>query len=125
MMKLYGFLLQLGAILGIQLESLFIAIIGFHVLAEPILIMFKKALMSEGFFSIGTAESVHLKKSKVHAQLNLFLPVLAFEAADDNLARLVLPLAEQVRNVKIHRCNYWRRDWLKSINGADQNEGSN
>jgi len=63
--------------------------------------------MSERTLAVGPTLGVHLEKAKVHAQLNSFYPVFAFELPHRDLAWLVFPLVQEVADVEIHALQIW------------------
>ncbi len=54
-------------------------------------------------FAIGASISVHLEQSKIDSQLNFFLAVAPGKTADNDLARLIIPILEEIRDVEVHR----------------------
>jgi hypothetical protein len=46
-----------------------------------------------------------LQQAQIHAKLDFLAPVLGFEPAHDNLARLVVPLLQEIRYIEIHGPN--------------------
>ena len=61
--------------------------------------------MAEGPSAIRPALRVHLQQPQIDAKLNLFPPVLRLEPAHYNLARLVIPLVQEMRYIEIHYRN--------------------
>jgi hypothetical protein len=102
-------LLEPGAILGGQFESVLIAPVRFQMPFEPRFVVFQQRLVSEGTFSIWPALSVHLQQSHIHSQLDLFAPILALEPSHLDLAWLVGPFVQYMRNVKAHYSDYGLR----------------
>lgn len=100
--ELDGFLLELGTILGIEMEAVFFAFVLVAVFLEAGLEVFEEGFVAEGGFAIGPAEGVHLEEAEVDAELDFFLSVLPLEPPDDNLPCLVLPGIQHIGDVERH-----------------------
>src|SRR5438309_1842295 len=66
--------------------------------------------------AIWTALGVHLKQAEIDAQLDFFGTILAGEFSNHHLAWLIIPVLEEVRNIKIHVANIMLRH-TKSTKG--------
>ena len=107
-MKLQRLQLELGAILRLQNKTL-LAALRFDVLFQARLLILEERRVAHGAFAVGPALRVHLEQSQIDAELNFFLAIAPLEAADDNLAGLIVPAFEERCDVEIHRCKYGRR----------------
>ena len=61
--------------------------------------------MAEGSLAIGATLGVHLEQTKIDAELNFFLTILADKLPHHHLARVVIPVFQEVGNVEIHGLN--------------------
>jgi hypothetical protein len=61
--------------------------------------------VAKGPFAIRASFGIHLQKSQVHTELDLFHPIPAAELSDDNLAWLIVPLIQQGGDVITHTTN--------------------
>src|SRR5882724_4409295 len=64
--------------------------------------MFVKGSCTEGSLAIGAPLCVHLKQAQIDAKLNFFLTILSDEFPHHDLAGMIFPFVQDVRNVKIH-----------------------
>jgi hypothetical protein len=115
MMVLEGFELELGAIFGLELETIVTAIVGRDVLEQPRAVVIKEGSMAEGPFAIRPAFGVHLEQAQIQAELDLLAAVPGLKPAGDHLAGLVLPLVQEMRYIEIHKPNMEAAPW--QVNG--------
>ena len=101
-MKLQRFELELGAIFGAQHKAIIAAALV-HVFLEARFLVLEKRRVSHWALAIRPALHIHLEQSEIDTQLNFFLTVAARKTAHDNLARLIIPILEEVRDVEVHR----------------------
>ena len=78
---------------------------GRDVLVQPRAVVLKEGRMAERPLAIRPALRVHLQQAQIEPKLDFLAPVLRFEPAGDHLARLVLPLVQEMRYVEIHEPN--------------------
>jgi hypothetical protein len=91
---LEGLELELGAILGLEMELA--GGVGGEVLEELGLVIIIDGRMAERAFAIGPALGVHLEDAEIDAELDFLDAVLARKFPDNHLAGLVIPLLEEV-----------------------------
>jgi nicotinate-nucleotide pyrophosphorylase (carboxylating) len=99
--------LEFGDVLGAQGETVVAAFL-FHVLFETRFLVFKKRRVPQRAFAVGPALGVHLEQAQIDAQLHFLMPVASCETAHHNLAGLIIPILEELRDVEIHRGGVWR-----------------
>jgi hypothetical protein len=104
-MILYGLLLQPRAIFRCQPESLVFVVVLPPELLQQINVVFQQRFPPEGAFAVRPAFGVHLQQAQVHAQLYFLQSVFAPKFSDHHLARLVIPLVQQGRNIETHALN--------------------
>ena len=107
MVKLQCFQLKLRAILRLQHKTVVTAPI-LHVLFQPALVKLEKREMSHRAFSVRASLGIHLEQTQIDAQLNFLLAIASRESADDDLARLIIPILEERRDIEVHRGRVWR-----------------
>ena len=61
--------------------------------------------MPKRALAIRASFGIHLQEAEIDPQLDLVLPIFGFEPSDDNLSRLIIPLVQQMRYVKVHAAN--------------------
>src|SRR6185312_14056227 len=61
--------------------------------------------------AVRPALGVHLQQPEIDPQLDFLFPILPFEFPDDDLARLVRPMFEDRRDIKIHEANMTAKCW--------------
>ena len=105
MVILQGFELEPGAIFRLQLEPLVAAVVGRDVLVQPRAVILKQGRMAVGPLAVRPALRVHLQQAQIDAKLDFLAPVLGFEPAHNHLARLVVPLVQEMRYIEIHGPN--------------------
>ena len=105
MMILQGLELEPGTIFGFQLKTFVAAVVSGNVLVKPRAVIIKERGMAEGSLAIRPPIRIHLQQAQIHSKLDLFLAVPGSEFPDDNLSRLVFPLGQEIRYVKIHAAN--------------------
>src|ERR1700722_3891506 len=94
--------LEFRAVLGLEFEAGIAAVMGDDVFVEARLVIIVDGSVAERTFAVGPAFSVHLQHAQVQAELDFFDAILAGEAADGHLSRLVIPLLEDMRDVETH-----------------------
>src|SRR6185503_14684039 len=100
-MVLDGFLLKLGAFLGVKPEA-FVAVVMFGTVFEKFAFeMFEERFVAVGLLAVRSARGVHLEEAKVDTQLDFLLAVFSLQFSNYDLACLVIPRFEQVRNIEI------------------------
>src|SRR5438067_5820140 len=104
-MVLKGFELELGAVLCLESKSFFAPAMLVSILLDFMQVIIQQRRMTKGTLAIRTPVGIHLEQSQVHPQLDFFDSILADKPPHDDLARLVLPLVEDVRNIEIHYAN--------------------
>ena len=104
MMILNGFLLELGAFLGVQAKTVVVVVVFGAELLDLMLEMFQERFVAIGLLAVGSSAGVHLEQAEVNPKLNFLFAVFPFKFANHDLPGLVIPRFEQVRNVEIHRC---------------------
>jgi len=124
-MILERFELYLGYLLGSKRKPAFVVIMRSFVLIEPTDVMFEERSGAERTLSIGTPLSIHLQKTEVDAQLDFLLTVFTHEFPHHNLAGMVFPFIQDVRNIKIHRGNMnWQNSEVNASSLREQDYGT-
>ena len=111
--------MKLRAILGLKTEFLFTLSDGIQRMAVFLQIKLEKRRMAKRPLAVGSPFRVHLENTQIDAKLNFLLPILAHESPNYNLARLVIPLLEQVRDVEIHVTNMNRTPLQVNVRGRE------
>ena len=96
MMILEGFHLEFGAIFAAQREAFIGPLVFGAVLLQPGELEVVQRRVTERTLAVRAPLGVHLHEAEIDAQLDFFLAILAHEFPHHHLARLVIPLVQQV-----------------------------
>lgn len=108
MVVLNDLLLHATAIFRSEPKTLLLVIVLAFEFLQQVLIIFQQRFPAKRPFAVWTALCVHLQKSQIDSQLNFFLAILASKLPHHHLARLVIPLLQQGRNIETHTAYYGR-----------------
>src|SRR6478736_3106330 len=58
--------------------------------------------MTKRALAVGPAIGIHLKQPQIDTKLDFIGTVFGFKSANHNLAGLIIPLLQEVRNIEVH-----------------------